>query len=94
MSARELEAFLARIYVDEAARAAFQANPRGEAARAGISEDESTNLETMDWVALELAARSYTNKRKSKLARKENRSILKRYLTFLSGLPRRLWFHS
>ena len=63
MSARELETFLTRIYVDATARKAFKENPRLEALRAGLSEQECRALERMDWAGLELAARSYAHKR-------------------------------
>jgi hypothetical protein len=66
MSAPEFEAFLARIYVDASARAAFKANPQGEALRGGLSKEECMALGEMDWVALEMAARSFANKRRSK----------------------------
>ena len=69
MSARDLEAFLARIYVNGSARAAFKANPGVEARRAGLSEEECTALENTDWAGLEMAARSFAHKRRSKLAR-------------------------
>ena len=36
MSASRLEAFLARIYVDQAAREKFLSDPRGEAISAGL----------------------------------------------------------
>ena len=63
MSARELETFLTRIYVDAAMRKAFKENPHFEALRAGLSEEECRALEHMDWAGLELAARSYAHKR-------------------------------
>lgn len=69
MSALQFEAFLARIYVDASARAAFKANPRSEARRAGLSEEECTALENTDWAGLEMTARSFANKRRSKLTR-------------------------
>lgn len=63
MSAPNLEAFLAKIYVDELARARFLADPRGEAARAGLSEQEIQALEKIDLVGLELTAQSLQRKR-------------------------------
>ena len=41
-----LESFLARLYTDAAARARFLEDPRGEAARAGLSEAEQERLAT------------------------------------------------
>lgn len=78
MSARELEGFLARIYVDASARAAFKANPHGEALRAGLSEEECSAVESMDWVGLEMAARSFAKKRQAKLGRNRPRTFLQR----------------
>jgi Aromatic-ring-opening dioxygenase LigAB, LigA subunit len=70
MSARAFEAFLTHIYLDAGARARFKANPRAEARRAGLSDEESTALENTDWVGLEMAARSFARKRE--LKRKEH----------------------
>jgi hypothetical protein len=63
MSAQNLEAFLAKIYVDEKARERFLADPRGEANRAGLSEPEVQALEMIDLVGLELTAQSLQRKR-------------------------------
>lgn len=78
MSARKLEAFLVRIYVDASARAAFKENPQGEALRAGLSKEECAALENMDWVGLEMAARSFANKRTSKHMRNRPRTFIGR----------------
>ena len=86
MSAREFEIFLTRIYVDVAAREAFKANPRGEARRAGLSEEECTALENTDLVDLELAARSYADKRRSKLKRAQAHLISLGWRTFCAVL--------
>lgn len=69
MSAPALEQFLARLYVDAEARARFVADARGEAGRAGLSEDECRALESLDRVGLELAAQSFARKREAKRAR-------------------------
>lgn len=63
MNTARLEAFLAKIYVDEQARARFLAAPRQEASRAGLAESEIVALETIDRVGLELTARSLARKR-------------------------------
>ena len=63
MKTARLEAFLAKIYVDEKARARFLADPRGEAAKAGLTEAEATALEQIDRVGLELTAQSLRRKR-------------------------------
>jgi hypothetical protein len=63
MSAARLEAFLAKIYVDEKSRERFLADPRGEAAKAGLDEREIESLEKIDRAGLVLAARSLQRKR-------------------------------
>jgi hypothetical protein len=65
MSAADIEAFLARVYVDPAVRSRFRAHPYAEAKSAGLSEEESHSLEHTDWVGLEMAARSFARKRSS-----------------------------
>jgi hypothetical protein len=55
------EAFLARLYVDEEARAAFLRDPR-EAAR-DLAPEEIAALEAIDRVGMELAADSFAQKR-------------------------------
>lgn len=63
MSASALEAFLARIYVDEVARADFLADPRGEAIRAGLTAEEVEAVAAIDRVGLELFTKSLERKR-------------------------------
>jgi hypothetical protein len=65
MSSPRLEAFLARIYVDEQARIKFLADPRAEAERAGLTAPETAALEKIDRVGLELTACSLLRKRKN-----------------------------
>ena len=60
------EAFLARLYVDADARAAFLADPR--AAARGLAPDEVAALQRIDRVGLELAAASFAHKRAHKEA--------------------------
>ncbi|MFN0085767.1 MAG: hypothetical protein ACKVX9_10295 [Blastocatellia bacterium] len=69
MSAPRFEAFLAKIYTDEKARARFLADPRGEAVRAGLTEDETRALEQIDRAGLELAADSLSRKRGKRFRR-------------------------
>lgn len=64
MSAQNMEALLARLYVDAAARARFQADPHGEARKAGLTEEECRSLEKMDWVGVEMAAHSFAVKKR------------------------------
>lgn len=66
MSATQLESFLARLYVDAVARANFKANPRAESKKAGLSDEQCIALENLDWVGLEMAARSFAKKRQLK----------------------------
>ena len=60
-----LEAFLARLYVDAAARSAFLADRLGTATAAGLSEADRASLVKLDAGALELAARSFAYKREA-----------------------------
>jgi hypothetical protein len=69
MSAIQFEAFLARIYVDDDARAAFLSNPRGEALKAGLNADDAEALATIDRIGLELFAQSLQRKRRPQVAR-------------------------
>jgi hypothetical protein len=66
VSTPKLEQFLARIYVDPNARARFLADPRAEATRVGLPEDQCLALESIDRIGLEMAARSYARKREHK----------------------------
>jgi hypothetical protein len=91
MSARAFEAFLTRIYVDAGARERFKANPRTEARRAGLSDEECAALENTDWVGLEMAARSFASKRELKLKKKQHLYwYWARLRHFLTLLPIRL----
>jgi hypothetical protein len=65
VSAR-LEAFLAGLYTDAAARRAFLDDPEGSAARAGLDPPEVAALVRIDRVGLELAARSFEAKRRGR----------------------------
>jgi hypothetical protein len=72
MSAARLEAFLAKIYVDEDLRQRFLADPRGEAAKAGLNEREIGALEKIDRAGLILTAQSLQKKRR-RLFRKRSK---------------------
>jgi hypothetical protein len=63
MSASRIEAFLAKLYVDESARAKFLADPRDESLKAGLTEREIEALEKVDLVGLEMLAESLKSKR-------------------------------
>ena len=79
MSAQKLEAFLAKLYVDDNARSRFLADPRREASNAGLTEEDCAALEKIDLIGLELAAASFARKRASHPPR-EPRSNLTRWL--------------
>lgn len=78
MSARAFEAFLTRVYTDVGARARFKANPREEARRAGLTDAECAALEKIDWVGLEMAAKSFANKRQMKRQQRSHFSPARR----------------
>jgi len=63
MSDSRLESFLARIYVDAAAREKFLADPRGEAIKAGLTAREIDDLANIDRDGLELFAHSLEHKK-------------------------------
>jgi hypothetical protein len=63
VTGQHLEAFLARIYVDDDARRKFLADRRGEAIRAGLSERDVESVVNIDAVGLELFAESIKRKR-------------------------------
>jgi hypothetical protein len=66
LNSAQLEAFLSRLYVDSDARANFKTNPRAEAKKAGLSDEQCAALENLDWIGLEMAARSFAKKRQLK----------------------------
>jgi hypothetical protein len=68
-SSTQLEAVLARLYVDAEARARFKADPRAESRKAGLSDEQCSALENLDWIGLEMAARSFAKKRRLKRRR-------------------------
>lgn len=63
MSDSRLETFLARIYVDQQARARFLADPRGEAVKAGLTAQQIDHVVKIDREGLELFARSLERKK-------------------------------
>lgn len=62
MSSPQFEAFLARLYADEAFRERFLAAPEAVAAAFGLSPEERAALATLDLTGLELAARVFARK--------------------------------
>jgi hypothetical protein len=63
MSSAALETFLARLYTDPAVLARFDADPEGEALRAGLSAPDARALVDADRVGLRMAADSFGRKR-------------------------------
>ncbi|KAB8050903.1 hypothetical protein GCN78_12115 [Janthinobacterium rivuli] len=63
MSSPALETYLARLYTDDAVRAAFLLEPRAQALRHGLSPQEAEAMAAMDRVGLQMAAASYRAKR-------------------------------
>jgi hypothetical protein len=63
MSSPALEAFLARLYTEDAMLAGFLADPSPILARSGLSETERAVLREIDRSGLVLAARSFRAKR-------------------------------
>jgi hypothetical protein len=61
-----LQAFLARIYVDDVLRARFLSDPGAEARAAGLAPNEVEALGRIDRVGLALASASFARKRDSK----------------------------
>ncbi len=63
MTTSRFEAFLAKLYVDERARAKFLADPHGEAAKAGLTSQEVEAVARIDRVGLDLFSKSLERKR-------------------------------
>jgi len=64
MSASRFEAFLAKLYVDESARAKFLVDPRGEAMKAGLTGPEVEAIARIDRIGLDLLTTSLERKRR------------------------------
>ena len=62
----KLEAFLARIYVDDKVRERFLADPYGEASKAGLTEKEIAGMVLIDRAGLELTVNSLKRKRQQR----------------------------
>jgi hypothetical protein len=95
VSAQKFEAFLAKLYVDDQARARFVVDPRREGLKAGLREDECAALEKIDMPGLELAAASFARKRASHGPResrlnRNSRSARGRLINLLGSLAERI----
>jgi len=66
MSSPRLEAFLARLYTDEAALRDFLRAPAETAGNAGLSDEEISAMATCDRDGLVMAARSFRAKRNAR----------------------------
>jgi hypothetical protein len=77
MKAERFEAFLAKLYVDDKARARFLADPRAEANRAGLTAEQCNALESIDTVGIQLAADSFAHKRAAQRPQQRTLRILR-----------------
>ncbi|MDZ5634956.1 hypothetical protein [Janthinobacterium sp. GMG1] len=63
MSSPALETYLAKLYTDDALRAAFLLDPHAQALLHGLSLQDAEAMAAMDRVGLQMAAASYRAKR-------------------------------
>ena len=63
MNTPQFEAFLARLYTDAAFRESVLADPRGEALRAGLTEEQAEAIARIDRPGLGFTVRSLEKKR-------------------------------
>jgi hypothetical protein len=63
MNSVALEAYLAKLYTDAAAREFFLLDPVNAARNAGLTDAEAESLRTIDKAGLRMAAASYAHKR-------------------------------
>ena len=66
MTSAAFEAFLARIYTEDAARSEFLRDPVGAARRAGLTNAECEALAKIDREGLAMAAESFARKREKR----------------------------
>lgn len=62
----KLEAFLAKLYVDESARARFLEDPRAAATQSGLAANEIEAVMRMDLVGLRMTATSLRRKKEAR----------------------------
>ncbi len=86
MTGPRFEAFLAQIYTDPNARAAFLNNRQAEARRFNLSVEETDALMKIDRRQLESAARSFESKRAAKERIKDARTIRSRIRRLLASV--------
>lgn len=87
------EAYLARIYTDDAERALFLEDAAGRARLAGLREGEITALEGIDRDGLALAAASFSSKRAQAGGRGLRSRTRRTILPSVSGL-KGFWMNS
>jgi hypothetical protein len=68
--AQACEDLLARLFTDAGFRARFRGDPQAVGRDVGLDATTLAALERIDWVGLELAARSYAHKRATHAARR------------------------
>lgn len=73
------EDLLARLFVDAAFRARFRRDPQEAGRELGLDDAALASLGRTDWEGLELAARSYSQKRKARTGREQRWWSLGRY---------------
>jgi hypothetical protein len=86
MTGPRFEAFLALIYTDPSARAAFLNDRQAEACRFNLSFEETDALMQIDRRQLESAARSFENKRAATERIKDARTIPSRIRRLLASV--------
>ena len=86
MSSPRLEEFLARLYTDEPALAAFLHAPAETAGAAGLDHAEVSALVGADHIGLAMAAASFRAKRAQ---RRSRRSLIRTCLDLLAACRRR-----
>lgn len=83
MNARALEAFLARLYTDDALRGSFLAAPAAVAREAGLDEEAVRALARIDREGLMLAACSFARKRATHSGKRRAAGLLRRWRELL-----------
>ncbi len=80
MSSPRLEAFLARLYVEEDFRNSFLNDPRNAALKFGLTPEEATRMSSADFVGLKMAAESFRSKREKRSRRGRAISLAGHYI--------------
>jgi hypothetical protein len=91
MSTPALEAYLALLYTDDVARAAFLDDPHAMALRHGLSEDDANALARIDRAGLQMAASSFALKRAGHRQPREKRTLIQRLRARLDTMLPKSW---